>query len=140
MVSIGLDRTSERTVRQSGTDDDDSKDQSDVAPGAIKPRTDKERLLRRIDGLSRLKSQENRVPRVVAARLQTAAAEVYQMGQIDDAAKNMKDATDRNAKAEKHAIDRAADQEKEETKNAGEDLKAAGKEMKKEGERIKDEA
>jgi len=78
--------------------------------------------------------------RVVAARLQTAAAEVYKMGQIDDAAKNMKDATDRNAKAEKHAIDRAADQAKEETKNAGKDLKAAGKEMKKEGERIKDEA
>ena len=62
------------------------------------------------------------------------------MGKIDDAAENMKDATDRDAKAQKHAIDRAADQAKEDAKNTGEDLKAAGKEMKKEGERIKGEA
>jgi hypothetical protein len=62
------------------------------------------------------------------------------MGKIDDAAENMKDATDRNAKSEKHAIDRAADQAKEDAKNTGENLKTAGKELKKEGERIKDEA
>ena len=62
------------------------------------------------------------------------------MGRIDDAAEDMKDRTDREAKAEKHAIDRAAEQAKEEAKNTGEDLKEAGEELKEEGERIKDEA
>jgi hypothetical protein len=62
------------------------------------------------------------------------------MGKIDDAAEDMKDATDRTTKAEKHAIDRAAEQAKEGAKNTGEDLKEAGKELKKAGERIKDEA
>jgi len=62
------------------------------------------------------------------------------MGKIDDAADDMKDATDRKAKAEKHTIDRAADEAKEDAKNTGEALKEEGEELKEAGERIKDEA
>jgi len=66
----------------------------------------------------------------VGAAIADVCAEVKRMGQIDDAADKMKDATDKASDTAKDATEKSADWAKDSAKHAGDRMKDAGDRLK----------